>query len=136
MSRIGSKEGFAVPKSEKQIVQDIVGFLNGLERCRAVKNHGSAFAVAGRPDIDACYRGFHLALEVKRPQPYVHRHITVQEIVKMKNKLHQRWAEMGATRKQIYELEQWRQAGSIADVVCSVEDVRDLIDREGLDYAV
>jgi len=126
MSRIGSKEGFAVPKSEKQIVQDIVGFLNGLERCRAVKNHGSVYSVAGRPDIDACFRGRHLALEVKRPgaRPALPK----GEAMRIDNALHRAWISKGATRKQVHELERWRKAGALADVVTSVEEVRTMIE--------
>jgi len=63
--------------------------------------HGSPY-MAGMPDIVACYNGKALMLEVKCPKKQ-------------------------ATPLQAAELERWRNAGAIAEVVHSVEDVACLL---------
>jgi hypothetical protein len=70
-----------------------------------VKTHGSVYS-AGQPDLLGCYQGRTLALEVKRPggRP---------------------------TKLQLATLEKWRNAGAIAAVVRSVEDVRELLEERG-----
>lgn len=59
---------------------------------------------AGRPDIDACYQGQAFKLEVKRPGGRL-------------------------TKLQAERLARWRAAGAVAEVVCSVDDVKRLIER-------
>ena len=65
-----------------------------------IKTHGGAFQAAGIPDILGCYRGRFCGLEVKRP------HVGRPTIL------------------QLYTLAAIRQAGGIAEIVTSVEDVR------------
>ena len=35
------------------------------------KNWGGVYTVSGRPDIEGCYRGWHVAIELKSPGQYV-----------------------------------------------------------------
>lgn len=87
---------------ESIIQKRILEYLNGLPGCKAYNMHGNGYQGAGRPDIIACCRGQFLALEVKTDngQP---------------------------TRLQLHELEKWREAGAVASVVHSVEEVKTLI---------
>lgn len=87
---------------ESTIVRNILGYLNGLPGCKAIKTHGSAYQEAGTPDIIGCLGGRMLALEAKQPgkQP---------------------------TKLQVRRLEEWRAAGAIAGVVTSVEEARNLL---------
>ena len=93
--------------SEKSVVNTILRFLNSLPACVARKRWGGGMGIAGDPDIDACICGRSLQLEVKRPG-------------------------MRATRLQLKRLEEWRRAGAITAVVGSVDDVKELLRREGL----
>lgn len=89
-------------KKESTIQRAILDYLNSLPHCYAVSNHGSAWQGAGRPDIFASYRGRFLALEVK--------------------------TETGQpTKLQLHELTKWQEAKAIAEVVRSVDDVKDLL---------
>ena len=93
-------------KTEKQIVNEILKYLNGLECCRAVKVHGGRYGNSGEPDIDCVYRGRSYKFEVKRP----------------KNK---------PTQLQMSVMDKWREAGAC---VCWVTDVREVINvMTGLD---
>jgi len=51
---------------EKQIVDSIVKYLRGLPQCVVRKRHGTAFGVAGDPDLYGSLYGRHFELEVKR----------------------------------------------------------------------
>ena len=87
---------------EKSIVAGILKYLNGLPGCHAVKTHGSAYS-GGQPDVDACYKGQTIKLEVKRPGKQ-------------------------ATALQEAVLAQWKAAGAIVGVVTSVEEVRAIME--------
>ena len=89
---------------EKQVVKQIMAYLNGLDRCMAFKTHGGQFS-GGQPDIIGCIDGRFLAFEVKRPGGK-------------------------ATELQLAILEKWRSADAVAAVVYSVEDV--MKEMEGL----
>ena len=93
--------------TERAIVKAILAYLNGLPGCLARKRWGGGMGVAGDPDIDACLRGRSLQLEVKRPGEK-------------------------PTRLQVKRLGEWRTAGAIAGVAVSVDEVKDLLAREGL----
>jgi hypothetical protein len=93
--------------TERAIVKAILAYLNGLPGCLARKRWGGGMGVAGDPDIDACLRGRSLQLEVKRPGEK-------------------------PTLLQVKRLGEWRKAGAIAGVVVSVDEVKDLLAREGL----
>jgi len=101
-ARGGVKEGpkKSVPM-EKSIVAGILKYLNGIEGCHAVKTHGSAFS-GGQPDVDVCFHGQTIKLEVKRPGKKA---TVLQEAV----------------------LEQWKAAGAVVGVVTSVDEVKEII---------
>jgi len=88
--------------TERAIVKAILAYLNGQPGCLARKRWGGGMGVAGDPDIDACIRGRSVQLEVKR-------------------------AGEKPTPLQLKRLDEWRQAGAIAAVVTSVEDVKSLL---------
>ncbi len=88
---------------ERTLTRSILRYLNGLDRCRAIKRHGNAL-LGGEPDIHGCYRGRALELEVKRPGKH-------------------------ATPRQEAALRKWETAGAIAGVVRSVDDMKRLLER-------
>jgi len=90
--------------SERAIVKAILSYLNRLPGCLARKRWGGSMGIAGDPDIDACFRGRSVQLEVKRPGEK-------------------------PTALQVKRLEEWRQAGAIVGVVVCVDDVRSLLAR-------
>lgn len=71
----------------------------------ARKNHGDPRVRKGRPDIEGCYRGHHLGLEVKLPGK-----------------------ERNVTRLQATELKAIRAAGGVARVVSSTTHVDRILD--------
>lgn len=89
---------------EASIVRAILEYLNSLPGCYAEKTWGGPYGNAGRPDIDGCINGRALKLEVKRPGGRL-------------------------TKLQAERLARWRAAGAVAEVVCSVDDVKRLIER-------
>lgn len=97
--------------SEASIVRAILKYLNGLDRCYAHKVHGGPYGTAGQPDIDACFKGRALKIEVKRPS-------------------------LDATPIQRVCLDRWRASGAVSFVAHSVEEVKaelrvaQLIDRD------
>lgn len=88
---------------ESIIVNNILNYLNSLPECVAEKLQGSA-ASSGKADINACYKGRSLRIEVKTPDHG--------------NK---------ASKRQIANLKRWEAAGAIAFVAYSVEDVKEKI---------
>ena len=80
---------------EKHIVDAIRKYLRTVPGCAVRKRHGTAFGVAGDPDLTGCYRGRHFEIEVK--------------------------TTAGAlTRLQEARLAEWSRAGAITAVVHSV----------------
>jgi hypothetical protein len=81
---------------EKQIVDSIVKYLRSLPQCVVRKRHGTAFGVAGDPDLYGSFGGRHFELEVKQdgnpPTPL-----------------------------QQQRLKEWRAAGAIVGVVHSLQ---------------
>lgn len=90
---------------EKDIVVAILRYLKKSPRSFAWKTHGGMYGTAGIPDIIACMGGRFVALEVKQPggKP---------------------------TRLQEITLGKIREAGGIAAVVTSVEEVRSVLDEQ------
>lgn len=88
--------------TETALTRRILGALNALPRCKAIKLHGSRYQQAGTPDIHATARGQSFWLEVKLPgyEP---------------------------TRLQSLRLREWAEAGAVARVVRSVEEAVDAI---------
>lgn len=85
---------------ESNITKSILEYLNSLPGCRAEKLQGGATA-SGRADINACYQGRTLRIEVKTPDH--------------KNK---------ASEKQKHNLDKWYKAGAIVMVVYSLDAVK------------
>jgi len=84
--------------SESELVDQIMHALKCYPNIVARKRHGTAWGVAGDPDIYGCIDGRHFELEVKRPdgpQP---------------------------TKLQRARLHSWATVGAIFGVVRSVED--------------
>lgn len=93
-----------MPKSstpkENSVVAAIGRYLDKLGPiCCWEKTHGGGYGRAGKPDITGCLAGQRFELEVKRPggKP---------------------------TKLQLAKLKKWHEAGAIADVVESVDEVR------------
>lgn len=79
---------------ESALVGTIVEALRAVPGLIVRKRHGTAWGIAGDPDLTGCYRGRHFELEVKTP--------------------------VGAlTRLQEARLAEWSQAGAITAVVRS-----------------
>lgn len=96
---------------EKSITNSILMYLNRLPNCRAEKVQGGATA-SGRADINACYRGRTLRIEVKTPDH--------------KNK---------ASEKQKHNLDKWLRAGAVVMIVYNLEAVRMAINYLNRGYA-
>lgn len=92
---------------EKEIVAAIMRYLKGLPRCFAWKTHGGMYGTAGIPDVIACVEGRFCAFEVKRPGGKFSR---LQEVALGKIKA----------------------AGGVAGMVTSVEEVRQVLEKEGV----
>lgn len=82
---------------EKSITNSIIKYLNSLPDCRAEKVQGGATA-SGRADINACYRGRTIRIEVKTPD---HKNRTSE---KQKHNL-DKWAKAGAVVMTMYNLD-------------------------------
>jgi Holliday junction resolvase len=85
---------------EREIVKRVIAAITAAGG-KAVKYHGSPYSHAGTPDVLACVDGRMYALEVKQPggKP---------------------------TKLQAQELVEWGEAGAVASVVTSAEDVESL----------
>lgn len=71
----------------------------------AEKIHGNAMSI-GRPDINACYKGRCLRLEVKSPDH-----------------------NNQASQAQLINLAKWERAGAVSKVVRSVKEVKEILDE-------
>lgn len=88
---------------ESSITGSVLKYLNGLPECQAEKLKGSSSA-SGRADINACYRGRSLRIEMKTPDH--------------KNR---------ASKKQNRNLEKWSKAGAVSMVAYSKASVETMI---------
>lgn len=93
---------------EASIVAAILRFLLSLEHCEYEKRFGSVYQ-KGRPDITGAVIGIRFELEVKV-------------------------ADKEAEPLQLGFLIKWQNAGAIAGVVRSVDDVRELFTAYGIDW--
>ena len=91
---------------ESVIVKDILNYLNKLPNCVAEKVMGTATS-SGKADINGCYRGKALKIEVKTPDN--------------NNK---------PSKKQLANLLRWANSGAICLVVYSLEDVKEVINPD------
>jgi hypothetical protein len=88
------------PVFEKSIVDRIMAAFKKVPGLVCRKRHGTAFGVAGDPDIYVCYKGQHYELEVKRPCDPNSRPTKLQE----------------------RRLEEWAKGGAIVAVVRSAPE--------------
>lgn len=93
---------------EKTIQANIIKYLKSLPECEAENVHGNAFQV-GRPDINACYKGRLLRIEVKTPD-----HGNKPSEIQREN------------------LRKWAKAGAICFVAYSLEEVKAVVNEKGL----
>lgn len=93
----------ATSKLEKHIVNDIKKALTK-KGAWVTKTHGSLHS-AGLPDILACYKGYFIGIEVKRPET---RHTV--------------------TPRQQAFLDQIQAAGGVSGVATSVDEALDLVE--------
>lgn len=85
---------------ESSITSSVIKYLNSLPGCRAEKLKGSSTA-SGRADINACYRGRCIRIEMKTPDN-----------------------RNTASKKQNHNLDKWYRAGAITMVAYSLESVK------------
>ena len=71
---------------ETAITAKLVKKLNAIPRCFARKRHGGAFS-SGDPDIQVCYKGLTILIEVK---------VLVGELSELQAVMMQRWQDAGA----------------------------------------
>lgn len=95
---------------ESTIQNNIIDYLKRLPGCIAENVHGNAFQV-GRPDINACYKGRLLRIEVKSPD-----HGNTPSELQKKNL--QKWAKAGAVCFVAYSLEEVKWVVSKAGIKC------------------
>lgn len=88
---------------ESSITSSVIKYLNSLPGCRAEKLKGSSSA-SGRADINACYQGRCMRIEMKTPDN--------------KN---------AASKKQNHNLDKWYKAGAVVMVAYSKLSVMTLI---------
>lgn len=93
---------------EREIVAAIMRHLKKVPGCFAWKTHGGMYGTAGIPDIIACVDGRFCAFEVKQPS----------------GKL---------TRLQENTLGKIRAAGGVAEKVVSVEEVKEILAKKGVE---
>lgn len=88
---------------EAVIVNNILKYLNGLPHCVAEKLQGSANS-SGKADINACYKGRCLRIEVKTPD-HGNR----------------------ASKRQVANLKRWEVAGAVCMVAYSLDEVKEVV---------
>lgn len=88
---------------ESTITQSIIKYINSLPYGVAEKVQGSAIS-SGRPDINGCYKGYCLRLEIKSPD-HGNR----------------------ASAKQLHNLQKWEKADAVIGVLHSLDDAKELI---------
>jgi len=91
---------------ETSIQSKVLKYLNSLPECIAENVSGNA-SQSGRADINGCYKGYCLKIELKDP----------------KNKGYK------VTSQQKLYLKKWKLAGAIVGVCYSVDDVKEIIRR-------
>jgi hypothetical protein len=88
---------------ESSITKSILAYLNSLHGCIAEKVKGDGVS-SGRADINACYKGRSIRIEVKTPD-----HGNT------------------ASAKQSHNLKKWGNAGAVKAIVYDKESVKELI---------
>jgi len=93
--------------SEKSIVTKILRYLKTVPGCFCWKEHGGLYGTAGIPDIIACVNGRFVAFEVKTPSGK-------------------------ATKLQKATIKKILNAGGVAEIVHSVDEVKVILKKHGL----
>lgn len=91
---------------EGRIQTAVLRYLNSIPGCIAENVSGGA-TQSGRADINACYKGRCIKIELKDPE-----------------------TGYKPTKQQLLYLEKWKAAGAIAGVCYSLKDVKELIGIE------
>ena len=91
---------------ETRIQEAVLSYLNSLPHCMAENVSGNAHQ-SGRADINACYKGHCLKIELKDPED----------------------DSYTATQQQLLYLKRWRLAGAVTGVCYSVNDVKKLLEK-------
>jgi hypothetical protein len=86
---------------ESAITKKIIRWINTQEEAFAWKVHGGPLQMGGIPDVNCCWKGRFVGIEVKRPS-----------------------ARKRTTLNQEHRMAQIRQAGGIAFVACSLSEVK------------
>jgi hypothetical protein len=90
---------------EKQLQKRVIDWINSLEGGIAENVMGNAFQF-GRPDVNACYKGRCVRIELKSPD-HGNKPSTAQKI----------------------NLKQWRRAGAVAFTAYSLEEVKEMFQK-------
>ena len=91
--------------AEGSLQSKILEYLNALPGCIAENVSGNAHQ-SGRADINACYKGICLKIELKDPN-----------------------TGYKPTKQQLLYLKKWAVAGAITGVCYSLEDVKNLLEK-------
>ena len=91
--------------AEGNIQSAVLRYLNSLSECMAENVSGNA-SQSGRADINACYKGRCLKIELKDPQ-----------------------TGYKPTKQQILYLKKWEKAGAIVGVAYTLDDVKELLSK-------
>lgn len=89
--------------AEGSLQSKVLDYLNSLPKCMAENVSGNANQ-SGRADINACYKGHCLKIELKDPNE-----------------------GYKATKQQLLYLKKWAAAGAIVGVCYSLDQVKDLL---------
>lgn len=90
---------------ERSIQTKVLNYLNSLPECMAENVRGTA-SQSGRADINACYKGHCIKIELKDPEDKGYK----------------------ATQQQKLYLEKWKRAGAVVGVCYSINDVKKLLE--------
>lgn len=93
---------------EGSLQTEVLKYLNGLPGCVAENVSGNA-RQSGRPDVNACYRGRMLKLELKTPDN-----------------------QYKASKKQELNLRRWKRSGAVTGVIYSLEFLKRFINDKPL----
>lgn len=91
---------------ETSLQSTVLDYLNSLPNCMAENVSGNA-RQSGRADINACYKGKCIKIELKDPE-----------------------SGYQPTRQQLLYLKKWQKAGAITGVCYSLKEVKELIGLE------
>lgn len=91
---------------EKSIQTSVLRYLNSIPGCMAENVRGSA-SQSGRADINACYKGKCIKIELKDPED----------------------TGYGVTQQQSLYLLKWAKAGAVTGTCYSIDDVKRIIQQ-------